>query len=203
MNKEPMWALLGHSKLNSPSWSRVPRGTTLVLLAKCGRQFDANNRFKRIFKSENKIAKYLSHNKSKNVYTSGNKYTNQVVHMNAVNNLPHGLVTLPRNISGIHNQNSLVRGSIRVSNALNIIKNRGGGVLFGMFCRGTPGVRKVRSGHKTLLGRLNVKKGNTIVKPYNQVMNIRKLIKSKTMKPHKHKYTLKSVPRRMVLNYNL
>jgi len=206
MNKEKAWALLGHSSLSTPAVKRVPNGVTLVLLAKCGRQFNVNNRFRRIFKNDKKITRYLAHNKSKNVYTSGNKYTNQIVYLESNNTMPHGLVTLPMNIRAIHNHNTFVRGSVKISNAINIVKNRGGGILFGMFCRGTPGVRKTVSGLKTFLpgkkSQMVFRKGNMVNNGtmYKEIMNVRHIMKKKTVKPSKHKYTRKTI-NRPVLNY--
>ena len=204
MNKEKAWALLGHSSLSTTAVERVPAGVTLVLLAKCGRQFNANNRFHRIFKNNNKITKYLAHNKTKNVYTSGDRYTNQFIQMEKNNEISHGLVSLPINIRAIHNYNSIARGRIKISNAVNIIKNKGGGVLFGMFCRGTPGVRKTKNGEKTLLKQKVILKGNNVNNGtiYREIMNVRHIIKNKTIKPAKHKYKRKTIPiHNSVLNY--
>jgi hypothetical protein len=122
--------------------------------------------------------------------------------MEANNKIPHGLVSLPINIRAIHNHNSIIRGNVKISNAVNIIKNKGGGVLFGMFCRGTPGVIKTKNGQKTLLQKKVILKGNNVNNGtiYKEIMNIRHIIKNKTIKPAKHKYKRKTIYS-SVLNY--
>ena len=179
-----MYALLGHSRINRVNVKKVPNGTTLVLLAKCGRQFNKNNKFEKIFKNQNKINNYLGNQmQNKNVYTAGSSYTNQVIHLSALNNLPHGLIQLPTNIHTIRNSNSLAHGNIKISNALQIIKDKGGGIMFGVFCRGTKGVRKLNSGVKILFYKkphqLIIKKGQKgpFGPIYNKVLRKRKEIK--------------------------
>ena len=97
------------------------------------------------------INKYLANTSNKNIHLENNKYTNQLVHLNANNNIPHGLVQLPRNIRAIHGPDSLMHGTVKISDALKIVHNKGGGVVFGMFCRGTRGTLKTGPGKKVLL----------------------------------------------------
>ena len=151
------WILMGHSTLHSPVTRKVPKGVTLVLMAKCGRQFVANNNFREAFKSNNLINEYLELNTNKNVYTSGNKYTNQFVQLEIGNNLPHGLCKLPMNIRAANYRLSNIKGRPKISNALKTVKNPGGGVLIGMFCRGTPGPTFTRRqiGEKRITAKLS------------------------------------------------
>jgi len=192
---------MGHSTLSSPVNRVVPNGITLVLMAKCGRQFNKNNNFHKTFKNEQLINKYLEHNTNKNVYKSGNKYTNQYIQLETNNGLPHGLFNLPINIRAANYRFSGIRGRPRISNVLDKVKK---GVVIGMFCRGTPGVRKLRSGVKTV-GNLNVRKGQRgpFGSPYNRILQKRKRIKSATVKPLHHTYTRKGSPTqsRALLNY--
>ncbi len=187
--KEKSWVLMGHSTLRSPTTKKVPRNVTLVLMSKCGRQFNKNDTFHKIFKSDSLINKYLEHNKNKNVYESGNNYTNQFVQLETNNGLPHGLYSLPTNIRSVDYRFSEIRGRPKISNVLKTVKDRGGGVVIGMFCRGTPGVHKVRSGLKTV-GNLRISKGQKgpFGSPYNEILRSRKNIKSKTIKARKHTF---------------
>jgi len=200
--KETSWILMGHSTLQSPVTKKVPKGVTLILMAKCGRQFNKNNNFHKTFKSNNLINKYLENNTNKNVYTNGNNYTNQFVQLETENNLPHGLFKLPINIRAANYRLSTIKGRPRISNALEKVHNLGGGVVFGMFCRGTPGVRKTQSGVKTVGGNIIVRKGQkrSFGSPYNELLNIRKKIKLATVHPTKNTYKRKGSTRK-VLNY--
>ena len=184
--KEKAWLLMGHSTLSSPVTKVVPPGVTLVLMAKCGRQFNKNNEFHKTLKSNQLINEYLKTNTNKNVYTSGNEYTNQFVQLETNNGLPHGLFQLPINIRAAQYRHSYIKGRPRISNVLSKVK----GVVIGMFCRGTPGVRKLRSGVKTV-GNLNVRKSQKgpFGFPYNTLLAERKLIKAATKKPLKHVYS--------------
>jgi hypothetical protein len=190
--KEKAWVLMGHSTLENPVTRKVPKGVTLVLMTKCGRQFNQNNKFHQIFKKNNLINKYLTTTKTKNVFTNGNNYTNQFVQLETNNGLPHGLYNLPTNIRSANYRFSYARGRPRISNVLTIVKDRGGGVVFGMFCRGTPGVKKLRSGVKTV-GNLSIRKGQKgpFGSPYNKILENRKSIKSKTIRSKTHTYTRK------------
>jgi hypothetical protein len=199
--KEKAWLLMGHSTLSSPVTKVVPPGVTLVLMAKCGRQFNKDNKFHKTLKSNNLINKYLEHNTNKNVYGSGNEYTNQFVQLETDNGLPHGLFQLPVNIRAAQYRHSYIKGRPRISNVLAKV---GSGVVIGMFCRGTPGVRKLRSGVKTVLN-LNVRKGQKgpFGSLYNRLLSERKRIKAATKKPTKRVYVRPGtkVPQRQVLNY--
>lgn len=203
--KEKAYLLMGHSTLRSPVSRKVPSGVTLVLMAKCGRQFNKNNKFRDMLKNNKSINEYLKHNENKNVYKSGNNYTNQKVKLTVQNGLPHGLFNLPINIRAANYRFSYVKEEPKISEVLNIVKRRGGGVVIGMFCRGTPGIRKLRSGVKTV-ANLNVRKGQRgpFGSPYNGLLRERKRIKSETAKPLHHTYTRKgspSQPSRPLLNY--
>jgi hypothetical protein len=199
--KEKAWLLMGHSTLSSPVTKVVPPGVTLVLMAKCGRQFNKNNKFHKTLKSNNLINKYLEQNTNKNVYTSGNEYTNQFVQLETNNGLPHGLFQLPINIRAAQYRHSYIKGRPRISNVLSKVGN---GVVIGMFCRGTPGVRKLRSGVKTVLN-LNVRKSQKgpFGSVYNRLLAERKRIKAATKKPLKHVYSRigTQASQRQVLNY--
>ena len=200
--KEKAWILMGHSTLRSPVTRKVPSGVTLVLMAKCGRQFNKNNKFRNMLMSNKNINNYLKHNNNKNVYKSGNNYTNQIVKLNIQNGLPHGLFNLPINIRAANYRFSYATGQPKISKVLDNVKRRGGGVVIGMFCRGTPGIRKLRSGVKTV-ANLNIRKGQRgpFGSPYNRILQERKRIKSETAKPLHYTYTRKGSPSRPLLNY--
>ena len=196
-----MYALLGHSRINNTNVKKVPKGVTLVLLAKCGRQFNANNKFHAIFKNNKKINKFLEFNTNKEVYPSGSNYTNQVVRLESLNTMPHGLVTLPINIRAISNHNSIARGNVKISNALSIINRKGGGIMFGVFCRGTPNVYKVASGRKIISKRLVVTKGQKgPFGSYNNVLKKRKEIKNRVVRAT-HRVYKRPITKPNVLNY--
>jgi hypothetical protein len=146
-----------------------------------------------MFKRNNLINKYLEHNKNKNVYLSGNKYTNQFVQLEINNGIPHGLFNLPVNIRAARYVSSQIKGRPRISNVLERV---GPGVVIGMFCRGTPGVSKLRSGLKTV-GTRTIKKGEQY---YNEALALRRQIKGATMRPKTHVYKRKNI-QLQTLNY--
>ena len=150
------------------------------------------------------INKYLANTSNKNIHLENNKYTNQLVHLNANNNIPHGLVQLPRNIRAIHGPDSLMHGTVKISDALKIVHNKGGGVVFGMFCRGTRGTLKTGPGKKVLLNEKVILKGlkGPHGSPFNNLLKTRKNIKGRVIKPKAPKsYKRRVVTKAPALNY--
>jgi len=114
----------GHEKkLNLKT---VPDNIILVLVAKCGESFTQNNKFKEIYKNENKMKAYLENGQvNKSIYNKTTPYENQEIELNRNNNrnLLHGVYRLPMNIKPMApNTYRIIQKQIELSKEINKLK---------------------------------------------------------------------------------
>lgn len=121
------YTILSHSghekKLNLKT---VPDNIILVLVAKCGEVFTQNNKFKEIYKNENKIKVYLENGQvNKSIYNKTTPYENQEIELNRNNsrNLLHGVYKLPMNIKPMtNNAYRIIRKQIKLKKEIKNLK---------------------------------------------------------------------------------
>lgn len=158
------YAVLGHSGTNMNGTIRVvPPNVTLVFLTACLRVYQENNIVLPMFKNKTSLNSFFNNIKPTNsnyvqsikrireVYPPNRPYLDYSISMPTTNKMLHGVYNLPRNFNTQNRSNALFgtnkKGSITLSDVLQHVSERGGGVVFASICRSVPGVLSLEPRH--------------------------------------------------------